>query len=142
MSVEIKRVSRTTYGPGAIRNHMGQGYQQFRDQTQFDLTLWCLTAMQGLVSQSADPEFKDLSVLITIALKNDWLRDALVAFSAYSLLTVSKGDGKWERAAMVAYQSALPAIRSHIWASGGRARNLEILVAITFLGLSEVGYHH
>lgn len=81
-------------------------------------------------------------MLLTLALQNGWLRDALATFSAYALLTISKGDEKWEPIAIELYHRALSAVRSHIRAAQRNAATLQTLVAVTFLGLSEVSFDH
>lgn len=114
-----------------MRN-LGSGYQPFRDQAQFDLAMRTSVILRDLISASANPEFRDTSLLTSLALKNDWLRDALASFSAH------QDDRLRAKVGPVFYSRAVTTLRSHIGAVQGNGALLEVLAAMIFMGMSDV----
>lgn len=137
--IEINLVPSSRHQTAAIGKSLGEGYLPFQDQVHFDLTVQSSASLRELISQTANPEFKDTSFLITMALQNNWLRDALASFTAHTFST-QKNDRVQKKLAPTLYHSGVSKLRSHIEATQAGGGSIAILGAMIFLGMSDVSY--
>ncbi|KAF4556635.1 Hypothetical protein D9617_1g085130 [Elsinoe fawcettii] len=120
--------------PMLTKSFANSGYLPFQSQAQFDLVIKSPQYLGLLISRSASPTFHKTSVLISIAVQNDWIRDALAAFAAYNIAAPEE-SGPLSQMGLQMYQSALSNLRRHISLSGGES--IEVLTNVTFLGIFE-----
>lgn len=125
---------------GPLAPSLGPGYQPFRDQIQFDLTIQSSTSLRGLISSTANPDFRDTSFLITFALYHGWIRDSLASFSAHTLPAYGKHNLTRTDLGVILYQSAVSSLRHYMASAEAGTGTFEILTAMIFLGMSDVRF--
>lgn len=121
--------------PRAVTGH---GVTPFRDQAQLVLLYKFSTTYQSLICPLAGGEFGDLSPFVLTSLQTAWVRDALNAFTGY-MISGGAPDKMTEEVVLSNYQSAVVSLRSRLSHPLPDEEQFSALVAVTFLGLYEVG---
>lgn len=130
----IRRASAT------LTRGVSSGYQPFRDQTQFSLTIGAVPAILPFLRKPIPTEACDLSLITTCAFKEEWLRDALSAFSA---VFHSRSKAELGNLAFIYYHRSCVALRNSLDLSSGASHldDPSTTIASVFLGLFEVRTH-
>lgn len=115
------------------------GYLPFDDQGQFSLATQIARLYSPLIAPTASYELHDTSILTTVALQCAPTRDALAGFAAYVLYSADRSRPKLKREALRLYQRGVSGLTAALQSNQAMSTDMELLVAITFLGLTEVG---
>lgn len=110
---------------------------RFSNQAQLDLLHKFGGIYRGVTSPITSSDFSYIARIVTISLKQEWVRDALNAFTGYILYFWSS-DKKLEEHALSSYQMAVVGLKSRLYAPVQQGEELFILLAATFLGVVEV----
>lgn len=92
---------------------------------------------QSLICPLAGSEYKNVSQVVVISLREPWIRDALNAFTGY-MLSARTSDKGLKGLALSSYQMAVIGMKDRLCRPVLDGEQLPILVAATFLGLVEV----
>lgn len=123
---------------GIPQSMTAHGVTKFRDQAQLDLLCKFGSIYRGVTSPITSNDFSYISRIVTIALKEEWVRDSLNAFTA-KLLYFWTLDKKLEEHALSSYQMAVVGLKKRLYNQVHHGEELFILLAATFLGVFEVG---
>lgn len=121
--------------PQSVTAH---GVKRFKDQAQLDLLHKFGGIYRSVTSPITSNDFSYIARIVTISLKEEWVRDALNAFTA-SIMHFWSSEKNLMEHALSSYQMAVVGLKTRLYAPVQQGEDLSILLAATFLGVFEVG---
>ncbi|RDW87914.1 hypothetical protein BP5796_03608 [Coleophoma crateriformis] len=127
---------RLTYSPGSMARAalFSNGSVVLRNDQERKLVGTASEILHTIICPVADKSCRDFAVVISISIREPWIRDAMMAFALSVKATHSEDCGD---RALRSYQLALAGLRENFLSSNDTSKTPMLIVAANFLGLLE-----
>lgn len=116
---------------------LSNGYQRFHDEAERRLSVECPSVLGAFVSQVAGDEYRNLTFLTNAAIRDVWVRQAVVAFSA-AFQPADHDHRSMKEICLRNYHACTQNIRKSLSGPSSYWEADNMIISLTLLGIMEV----
>lgn len=116
---------------------LSDGYERFHDEAERRLSMECPSVLGCFVSRVAGDQYRDLTFLTNAAIRDVWVRQAVVAFSAAFQPVDHRNKNE---ICLRNYHACTRNIRKYLSGPSTSWEANDMIISLTLLGILEVSY--